>query len=110
MVKLKKDWRKNWWELKNAIAGYEEYIYAFYFDEPYWTGISEEDFRFVTGEVLAKEYPHIPRMGCLAFCSMTTEGWPNIDHPIITSRYIEYLTDISFNLYEFDWNKGEEVF
>jgi hypothetical protein len=105
-IKLKKDWQKNWSEFKKAIKGYEDCIYAFYFDEPYWIGISEEDFIFVTRDVFAKEYPNIRRMSCLAHCSIYPKGWPNVEHPLISSEYIEYLTDIAFDLYIPDWQKG----
>jgi len=104
-IKLKKDWQKNWSEFKKAIKGYEDYIYAFYIDEPYWIGISEEDFIFVTRDVFAKEYPDLRRMSCLAANSVYTKGFPNVEHPPISSEYIEYLTDIAFDLYELDWQK-----
>lgn len=105
MIKLKKDWQKNWSEFKKAIKGYEDCIYAFYLDEPYWIGISEEDFIFVTRDVFAKEYPDIRRMSCLAAGSVYPKAWPTVEHPPISSKYIEYLTDIAFDEYSLDWQK-----
>jgi hypothetical protein len=104
-IKLKKDWQKNWSEFKKAIKGYEDCIYALYIDEPYWIGISEEDFIFITREVFAKEYPNIRRMSCMAASSISQNVWPNVEHPLVSSQYIEYLTDIAFDLYALDWQK-----
>ena len=103
LTTLQKDWQKRWADFKATIKGYEENIYAFYFDEPYWLGIAEDDFIMVTGDCIKKDYPNIGRMTCLSLMALYPPAWDYVGNPSISKNYIQLITDIAFDTYNPDW-------
>lgn len=84
------NWRDRWNTLKTIIAPRQEDIYAFYFDEPFYIGISEVDFRAITAQIRA-DFPTSKILGI--------EAYTEIQNEAVTANYIEYLTDYGFDFY-----------
>ncbi|MHB8792726.1 MAG: discoidin domain-containing protein, partial [Thermoleophilia bacterium] len=84
--------------LGTYIAGYEDVIYAFHFDEPAWRGISQSDFRAVTHK-LRTTYPNI---GISTYePSPILDGAPSGfgSKPPPSKSYYEFVTDLGLDWY-----------
>jgi hypothetical protein len=100
------DWKERWNAFRPRLNAYEDVIYAYYFDEPYWNGIREEDFRMVT-RMLRQEAPGRRVMAVL--CSLSLEpSWGRHTFPEMPATYIEYLTDVGYDWYG-AWNDKEHA-
>lgn len=74
---------------KSLISGYEDNIYAFYFDEPVWNKVPATDFVYVTG-ILRADYP--------AIGSFVFEATPIL--PVFPPRsYYQHVTDFGIDWY-----------
>jgi hypothetical protein len=101
---LRSDWKERWKNFKSEINGYEPFIYAFYMDEPYWKGIKEDDFVFVTSQI-RKDFPEIGVFIIEAVPSFA-EYRCRPPGPKVTSSYYKYVTDIAFDFYGVDYICG----
>lgn len=108
--KLDSDWETVGIDrLKYYVNLYNNRVYAFYIDEPYFNNISREDYRAVT-QKLREVFPNINIMAIEAFT-------PILNHQI-PSDYYEYVTDLGFDYYftHYDsdnnsgWNKYMEIY
>lgn len=94
--------------LKRAVDRYDNRVYAFYIDEPYYNSISPELFR----EVTKKLRETFPTIGILAI-----EAFPPILSGEIPDNYYEYVTDLGFDYYfthydannDLGWQKYMEI-
>ena len=86
----------------NSIKSYLEdgTVLAFYFDEPAWNGIGEEDFRAVT-KYLREKWPSIRTMQALTTYDIGVGSYKN--YPAINPSYNEFVTDVMYDNYG-DWN------
>ena len=75
-------------------------ILAFYFDEPAWNGVKEEDFRTVT-KMIRETYPDTKVLTTMTVYDIGVakrEGYPEIN-----ASYNEFCTDVSYDSYA-KWN------
>ena len=94
--------------LRQSVARYNDRVYAFYIDEPYFNNISPQLFRAVT----QKLRDTFPTIGFLAI-----EAYPPILNHSIPSDYYEYVTDLGFDYYfthydasnDLGWQKYQEI-
>ncbi|WP_158560743.1 cohesin domain-containing protein [Paenibacillus contaminans] len=98
---LVESWENNWTTLKQTLTGLEDNVLAFYFDEPWWNGVSEEKFRFVT-KLIREDYPDTRVMQVSALYDLD----PGNTGDGIRSEYLEYVTDVGFDYYS-GWDLGE---
>ncbi|MGB9910984.1 MAG: hypothetical protein ACPLKP_00005, partial [Microgenomates group bacterium] len=107
---LRSDWETRWQNFKNQIAGFEEQIYAFYMDEPYWKGIKEDDFRLVTNKI-RQDYPQIGVFIIEAYPSFM-DYWCRLPGPKVNRSYYEYVTDFAFSFYGINYicNQKDKAF
>ncbi|PYI56619.1 hypothetical protein [Paenibacillus flagellatus] len=89
------DWQVQWAELKRVLSGYEDKLLGFYFDEPWWCGVTEENFRTVT-QMIRQEYPDKKLVAVSAVADLDPYGTGKS----VSSDYIEFVTDVGFNYYE----------
>ena len=99
---LREDYKEKIDEYTNSIRSYLEdgTILGFYFDEPAWNGISEEDFRKVT-KYLREKWPNVRTMQAMTSYDIGVgkfEGFPEAN-----PSYNEYVTDVMYDNYA-DWN------
>ncbi|MBQ7369767.1 MAG: hypothetical protein IJW58_02185 [Clostridia bacterium] len=98
---LNQNWLSIW---RNILKNYEEFIedgtiLGFYFDEPYWNGIKEEDFLLVT-HTIRKECPSVKLMACLTAVEIGARAG-NV--PEVSPEYHRYCTDLMYDSYV-GWN------
>ena len=98
---LNANWLSIW---RNMLGLYEEYIedgtlLGFYFDEPYWNGIKEDDFLLVT-HTIRKECPSVKLMACLTAVEIGARAG-NI--PQVSKDYYRYCSDLMYDSY-IDWD------
>lgn len=94
---LNKNWLATWRTIK---ANYQEFIddgtiLGFYFDEPYWNGIKEDDFHIVTATV-RRECPTLKLMACLTAVEIGARAG-NIEQ--VSPEYHKYCTDLMYDSY-----------
>lgn len=80
--------------IDTAVEGLGEsfdYVYAFYIDEPSWSGISKSDFLAAT-KYLSETYPDKHIMTCLAIPELNGETQAD-------AEYFYYCTDMAFDYY-----------
>ena len=99
---LVENYQDVWQETTTALAEYiaDGTILAFYFDEPAWNGVKEEDFRTVT-KMIRETYPEIKVLTTMTVYDIGVakyEGYPEIN-----ASYNEYCTDVSYDSYA-KWN------
>lgn len=109
---LKANWQEGWERFKNDIKGFEDVIYAFYFEEPWWYGISEGDILTITNK-MKQDFPNIGRFAIEAGVSLTadlkTKNPTQI--PKVYKRYYQNFTDLGVDVYGdashnfSDWNR-----
>lgn len=99
---LKSDYEEKWNARREAIASYIEdgTVLGFYFDEPAWNGVKEEDFRLVTS-LLREQYPNLKVMNCLTVYDVGIQK--HTSYPEMNASYNEYCTDIMYDSYA-NWN------
>lgn len=96
----------NWEDiLTNKMDVYKPYIedgtiLSFYFDEPAWNGIKQEDFRKVT-KWLRENCPNTKVMNCMTVYDVGISQKAN--YPEIDPAYNEYCTDVMYDNYS-KWN------
>ena len=98
---LNANWLSIW---RNMNDLYEEFvadgtILGFYFDEPYWNGIKEDDFLLVT-HTIRKECPSVKLMACLTAVEIGARAGKV---PEVSTEYYRYCTDLMYDSYV-DWN------
>lgn len=98
---LNSNWLSIW---RNILKNYQKFIndgtiLGFYFDEPYWNGIKEEDFLLVT-HTIRKEAPTVKLMACLTAVEIGAKAG-NI--PEVSPEYHRYCTDLMYDAYG-NWN------
>lgn len=99
---LHNDWELYYSGLKDTLAGYEDKLLGFYFDEPWWCGVSEADFRMVTA-LLRQDFPDhkVVSISAVADLDMQNTGYE------MSSDYIEFVTDVGFDYYGDDLATGQ---
>lgn len=101
---LSPSWLTNWRIIKK---NYQEFIddgtiLGFYFDEPYWNGIKEEDFLLVSHTV-RRDCPTLKLMACLTSMEIgATAG----SIPEVSGQYYRYCTDVMYDSY-MDWDDAQ---
>lgn len=92
------DWLQRWMQCRELLQPYEELLLGFYFDEPYWNGVREDDFRDVT-RMIRRQYPHKKVMACLTALELAPEAF---GYPIAAagSSYYEFITDGAYDVYK----------
>ncbi|MFD0714294.1 hypothetical protein [Paenibacillus sp. GCM10027626] len=98
---LHASWQTYWNDLKQTLSGYEDKLLGFYFDEPWWCGVSEADFRMVT-EMIRNDYPDKKIVSISAVLDFDPQ---NTGHSM-SSNYIEFVTDVGLDYYADDWETG----
>lgn len=84
------NWEDTWKILKDTIKGQEDVVYAFYFDEPVWTGVSLTDFQVYTKRIKA-DYP--------SKAIMAVEAYPVFSLNTAPVGYFDYVTDLGMDYY-----------
>ncbi len=90
-------WEDYWDEYQATVQSYidDGTVYAFYFDEPRWNGISCEDFQTVTRYMRQKSGVGV--MACMTSMDM---GWSNYGNVgPCEDDYLENCTDVMFDDY-----------
>lgn len=96
-VAMHSDWQKYWQSLKDNIKGREDAVMGFYFDEPYWNGVKEDDFRLAT-KLIRKDYPAKRILACLTVIELDPKKW-NSPIPEVSKAYYGFVTDGAFDYY-----------
>lgn len=98
---LNANWLTTWRMMKEYYGEFIEdgTLLGFYFDEPYWNGIKEEDFLLVT-HTMRKECPNVKVMACLTAVEIGAKAG-NV--PEVSAEYHKYCTDLMYDSYV-DWN------
>ena len=91
-----------WQNAQTALNEYVEdgTILAFYFDEPAWNGVKEEDFRTVT-KLIRETYPDTKVLTTMTVYDIGVAKYEN--YPEINASYNEFCTDVSYDSYA-KWN------
>ena len=99
---LVENYQEVWQETTTALAEYiaDGTILAFYFDEPAWNGVKEEDFRTVT-KMIRDTYPDIKVLTTMTVYDIGVAKYDG--YPEISPSYNEYCTDVSYDSYA-KWN------
>ena len=99
---LKSDYQAVWTAYQSEIQSFidDGTIYAFYFDEPRWNGIGEEDFRTLTS-YLRETVPTVGTMACMTAMDIGIGNYGGVGE--CSEKYMEYCTDVMFDSYA-DWN------
>ena len=86
----------------NDISAYiqDGTLFSFYFDEPAWNGIKQDDFRTVT-KWLRDNYPDVRVMTTMTFYDIGAGKYK--DYPELDPAYNEYCTDVMYDSYG-AWN------
>lgn len=99
------DWQTRWNNVKQCISGYEDIILGFYFDEPFWHGVTEANFRSVTSTIRTD----LPNMKILTVeCGIPIK--PSVfglSSPSLASTYFDFCTDLGFDIYDRNWDSGD---
>ncbi len=99
---LVENYKQVWSDLCAAVDEYVQdgTILAFYFDEPAWNGVKEEDFRTVT-KMIRETYPNVKVLTTMTVYDIGVakrDGYPEIN-----ASYNEFCTDVSYDSYA-KWN------
>ena len=99
---LVENYKQVWSDLCAAVDEYVQdgTILAFYFDEPAWNGVKEEDFRTVT-KMIRETYPNVKVLTTMTVFDIGVskrDGYPEI-----SPSYNEFCTDVSYDSYA-KWN------
>ena len=99
---LVENYQQVWEETTTALAEYiaDGTILAFYFDEPAWNGVKEEDFRTVT-KMIRETYPDVKVLTTMTVYDIGVSKYEG--YPEINASYNEYCTDVSYDSYA-KWN------
>ncbi len=91
------DWQAYWNAYQATVQSYidDGTIYAFYFDEPRWFGISCEDFLDVT--LYIRQKSRIRMMACMTAMDMGWSDYGNVGP--CEDKYLRYCTDVLFDDY-----------
>lgn len=99
------DSERRWYNVKNCIAGYEDVVLGFYFDEPFWCGVNQTNFQTVTQRIRTD----FPTKKILAIeCGIPVK--PSLfgkTTPEVNSAYYNYCTDLGFDTYDKTWDSGD---
>lgn len=100
-AQLLPDWKARWETFNNIISPRKNEIYAFYFDEPFWVGISQVDFRAITKEIQDSQSN---------VKVMAIEAFPPLQNDLVSKEYIEFVDDYGFDYYFSFLNETEQSF
>ena len=98
---LVEDWRARWDRFKEQLRGAEDQVLGFAFDEPFWNGVREEDFRFIT-KMIREEFPEKRLFACLTILELDAEALSRAvgrPMPEVSETYYEFVTDGAFDAY-----------
>lgn len=104
---LLSDYEQTLTELKNSLQEYidDGTLLGFYFDEPAWNGIKEDDFRTVTKWIR----DNIPSIKVITTMTTSDIGVTKTDnYPEINASYNEYCTDVMYDSYA-AWNDSTRL-
>lgn len=91
------NWKLRWKLLKKAIQGYEDHVIGFYFDEPYWCGVKEEDFHLAT-KTIHRDFPNKRILACTTALELDPTTFKS-NIPEVSGTYYKYVTDCTFDYY-----------
>ncbi len=102
---LKEDYQEIWADYQAQMQPYidDGTIYAFYWDEPRWNGISREDFRTLTSYV-REQVPTVGTMACMTAMDIGIGNYGGVGE--CEDDYMEYCTDVMFDTYS-DWDDSQ---
>lgn len=78
---------------------------GFYFDEPYWSGVSRTDFRNITS-IIRNDYPSKKILSVEAGPALEPLFFGN-SNPEMPNDYLDYCTDAGFDVYNGNWDNGD---
>lgn len=102
---LRSNWQNDWSAFKTSLSGYEGTVLGFYFDEPYWSGVSRTDFRMITS-MIRTDFPSKKILSVEAGPSLEPLFFGN-QNPEMPSDYLQYCTDAGFDVYNGNWDNGD---
>lgn len=95
---LNEKYRAKFLEYKEGLKSYidDGTIYAFYFDEPRWWGISADDFRTLT-KFMREQVPTVGVMACMTAMDIGASNYGNVGE--CEDNYLEFCSDVMFDAY-----------
>ena len=105
---LLSDWEARWSDFKSRIAGREEKIMGFYFDEPFWNGVTETDFLLVTNRI-RQDFPGKKILTVESVISLEPWNFWYPDKPAIPDDYLSECTDAGYDYYFGQWREPAGV-
>ncbi len=88
---LASNWEKRWNDFLEGVKGYEDSIYAIYFDEPFYNGVSKDQLL----KVLLKIRFDLPKTNL-----MVVEGYDVLEKALTSyAGILDYITDYGFDYY-----------
>jgi Bacterial Ig domain len=94
--------------IEQSIDGFEDSIYAFYFDEPTWNNVDQNYFVDFTVR-LKNRFPNIGRMLVEAYPSVRIP-FDNVSFPTVppqlNSNWLQNITDVGFDHYLYTDNQN----
>ncbi|PYI56617.1 hypothetical protein [Paenibacillus flagellatus] len=93
----REDSAERWAALQETLRPYERHLLGYYFDEPYWNGVSERDFRDAT-RMIRRRHPDKKVMVCATALELAPDAF-DCPIPEAGSGYYEFVTDGAFDIY-----------
>lgn len=100
------NWQSQWKTYQSAVQQFidDGTIYAFYFDEPRWNGVSKADFHKLTKYI--REQTGVGVMACMTAMDMGWSSYGGIGP--CDDDYLKYCTDVMFDDYG-DWDSAKRL-